>query len=61
MITHISLWSTKYGRDGLRENKHTQFRPLYEATIEKYAREMKAGAWTVTSQGIAFADDGTLL
>lgn len=44
----------------LREN-NTHNRPLYEKTIENYAREMKAGAWAVTNQGIGFADDGTLL
>jgi len=61
MITHeiVMVTPSMAGR-WLREN-NTHNRPLYEATIEKYAREMKAGAWTVTSQGIAFADDGTLL
>lgn len=44
----------------LRE-RNTHNRPLYERTIENYAREMKAGAWAVTNQGIGFADDGTLL
>jgi hypothetical protein len=44
----------------LKEN-NTHNRPLYERTIQKYALDMKAGAWTVTNQGIGFAEDGTLL
>lgn len=44
----------------LAEN-NTHNRPLFEKTIESYAREMASGAWTLTNQGIGFADDGVLL
>jgi hypothetical protein len=45
-------WLTKF---------NTHNRAKYPITIDKYAREISAGAWTGTNQGIGFADDGTLL
>jgi hypothetical protein len=40
---------------------NTKNRTISEKTVETYARDMKAGAWAVNSQGIGFDDDGTLL
>jgi len=61
MITHeVKTVTVSMAEKWLREN-NTHNRPLYENTIENYAREMKAGAWAITNQGIGFAEDGTLL
>jgi len=35
-------------------------RPLYEATIEKYALDMKRGRWALNHQGICFDEEGNL-
>lgn len=35
-------------------------RTLQRKRVEDYAREMKAGRWYVTHQGVAFYDDGSL-
>jgi len=61
MIAHeVKTVTPSMAEKWLREN-NTHNRPLFEKTIENYAREMKAGAWTITNQGIGFADDGVLL
>ncbi len=60
IVNEIKTITPSMAEKWLRVN-NTHNRPLYEKTIENYAREMKAGAWTVTNQGIGFADDGTLL
>lgn len=36
-------------------------RPLSSGTAEKYAADMRSGAWAVTHQGIAFDEDGNLI
>lgn len=36
-------------------------RPLKEGVAENYGREMKAGRWTLTNQGIGFSKTGVLL
>lgn len=59
-VYEITTVTPKMAARWLDEN-NTNNRPLFEKTIEKYAREMTAGAWTLTNQGIGFADDGTLL
>lgn len=61
MITHEIEKITPIMADKWLKENNTHNRSLYPRTIEKYAREMVAGAWVVTSQGIAFAEDGTLL
>lgn len=50
----------KMAEKWLKEH-NTKNRPLFEKTIDRYARDMASGAWTVTNQGIGFAEDGTLL
>lgn len=61
MIKHeVKTVTPSMAEKWLREN-NTHNRPLFEKTIENYAREMKAGAWAITNQGIGFADDGVLL
>lgn len=37
-----------------------QNRRLRPRLVEKYANDMKAGRWSLTHQGLAFYDDGTL-
>ena len=36
-------------------------RTMRQATIDSYARDMKAGLWAINNQGIGFAEDGTLI
>lgn len=61
MITHeVKTVTPNMAEKWLKEN-NTHNRPLFKKTIENYTREMKAGAWAITNQGIGFADDGTLL
>lgn len=43
----------------LRRNNFN--RPKKESVVANYARQMKAGLWRCTHQGIAFSDNGTLL
>lgn len=60
-ITHeIQIITPEIAEKWLREN-NTHNRSLYEHTVNHYAREMSSGAWTITNQGIGFAEDGTLL
>lgn len=40
-------------------NKHN--RPIYDKTVESYARDMKRGLWNVTNQGIGFDINGVLI
>lgn len=40
---------------------NTHNRALRDRTVQRYARDMKAGQWRLTHQGIAFGPDGTLL
>jgi len=40
---------------------NTHNRPIRQAKVEKFARDMKEGRWLLTHQGVLFADDGTLL
>lgn len=40
---------------------NTHNRALRDATVQRYARDMKAGRWRLTHQGIAFGPDGTLI
>lgn len=44
----------------LNEN-NIRNRPLYDATIEAYARDMKNGVWLYHHQGIGFSKKGILL
>jgi len=61
MITsEVTTITPSMAEKWLKEN-NTHNRPLYRCTIEKYAREMRSGAWAVTNQGIGFAENGTLL
>lgn len=59
-VYEVSTVTPRMAAKWLAEN-NTHNRSLFEKTIEKYAREMAAGAWALTNQGIGFADDGTLL
>lgn len=43
----------------LKENTHN--RPLKPSVVRRYAREMLAGRWMLTHQGIAFSASGWLL
>jgi hypothetical protein len=36
-------------------------RPVKKAVVEKYSRDMKAGNWRVTNQGIGISNDGILI
>jgi len=40
---------------------NTHNRALRDATVQRYARDMAAGRWRLTHQGIAFGPDGTLI
>jgi hypothetical protein len=40
---------------------NTHNRPVRDATVKRYARDMKAGRWQLTHQGIAFGPEGELL
>jgi hypothetical protein len=42
----------------LTHNTHN--RMIYPLTVDRYARDMKSGAWTLTNQGIGFDTNGTL-
>ena len=47
---HATVW--------LSHNTHN--RKIYPLVVEKYARDMKAGEWVLTNQGIGFDINGTL-
>jgi len=40
---------------------NTHNRPVRDSRVHQYANDMKEGRWGVSHQGIAFAEDGTLL
>ena len=44
----------------LEQNVHNN-RPVRDAEVTKFARDMVAGNWKVTHQGIAFNEDGKLI
>lgn len=43
------------------ENANTRNRPVSDAVVRRYARDMKAGNWQLSHQGIAFDPHGVLL
>ena len=52
------LVTPEMAKEWLTHNTHN--RPVSRTTVEKYARDMKAGKWFYTNQGIGFDVDGTL-
>jgi len=59
MKTELMTVTPDIAREWLKKNHHN--RPIVKASVERYARDMTAGEWKVTHQGIAFAPDGSLL
>ena len=43
------------------ENGNTRNRPISDAVVSRYARDMKAGRWQLSHQGLAFDAHGVLL
>ena len=43
------------------DNANSRNRPISQATVERYARDMRAGRWRLTHEGIAFDPNGVLL
>lgn len=43
------------------DNDNNRNRPVSDAVVQRYARDMKAGQWRLTHQGIAFDPQGVLL
>jgi hypothetical protein len=43
------------------ENQNTHNRKLIQATVDKYAQDMREGRWLLTHQGIAFDEKGNLV
>jgi hypothetical protein len=43
------------------ENANTRNRPISDAVVARYARDMKGGHWQLSHQGIAFDPHGVLL
>ena len=41
--------------------KNTHNRPLTQSAVDRYARDMATGRWTFNHQGIAIADDHTII
>lgn len=41
--------------------RNTRNRRIRPATVKKYARDMAAGRWQITGEGVKFAPDGSLL
>ncbi len=52
------LVTPEMAKEWLMHNTHN--RPVSRTTVEKYARDMKAGKWFYTNQGIGFDTTGTL-
>lgn len=60
MISNRLEWITpQKAREYLGRN--TNNRPIRRAVVEAYARDMAAGNWRVTHQGIAFSESGELV
>lgn len=58
---HISIQTvTPKMADALLES-NTRNRNISESKVNEYAREMTAGKWALTHQGISISSDGTLL
>jgi len=55
-IVNITPKQAKAWLDGNNQNN----RPMRIEAARKFARDMKAGNWSLTHQGIAFYDDGTI-
>jgi len=43
------------------ENANNRNRPVSQAAVDRYARDMRAGRWRLTHEGIAFDPSGVLL
>lgn len=59
MKTELMTVTPDIAREWLKRNHHN--RAVVKSVVERYARDMTAGEWKVTHQGIAFAPDGSLL
>jgi hypothetical protein len=59
MKTELMTVTPDIAREWLKKNHHN--RAVVKTVVERYARDMTAGEWKVTHQGIAFAPDGSLL
>jgi hypothetical protein len=59
MTTTIEDITPAMAEKYLSSNTHN--RPVRDNTVARYARDMKNGHWRLTHQGIAFAEDGTLI
>jgi len=58
MHTNIMEVGPDRAANWLEGNTHN--RPIHQARVDQYAREMKAGRWMLTHQGIAFDTNGIL-
>lgn len=59
MNTELMTVTPDIAREWLKRNHHN--RAVVKTVVERYARDMAAGEWKITHQGIAFAPDGSLL
>lgn len=59
MKTELMTVTPDIAREWLKKNHHN--RPIVKAVVDRYTRDMLAGEWKITHQGIAFAPDGSLL
>lgn len=46
--------------NGLKTDESYKNRPLSDAKVESYAKDMRNGQWIPTHQGLAYYEDGTL-
>ena len=53
-----TLVMPEMAREWLTHNTHN--RPVSRQTVEQYARDMKAGRWYYTNQGIGFDVNGVM-
>lgn len=59
-VTYETVYVTPdRAREWLTRNTHN--RPVKQAVVEAYARDVKAGDWSLNGEAIKFAADGTLL
>lgn len=60
METKVVTITPEMAREWLTRNMQGN-RPVLKTTVHNYARQMKAGTWNLTHQGIAFDEDGVLV